>query len=160
MKTTDWRRNFSCIANAILHCFSATIERRIKLSARFSKTEKFLRSCRDRWLLPARAWTDGANESTGRREERKGWWKAGVLLKVAARKKKPFALRRTSIRLHVQPRYEASLRAISNGLHWASANVKFDVHDYCDPPGRPARDPAGRGGVSAEDSAEWDDARR
>jgi hypothetical protein len=66
-------------------------------------------------------------------------WKAGVLLKVAARKKKPFALQRTCIRSHAQPRYEASLRAISNGLHRASANVKFDVHDYCSPPGRFAR---------------------
>lgn len=40
-------------------------------------------------------------------------------------------------RVHARPRYEASLRAISNGLHRPSANVKFDVHDYCGPPGRP-----------------------
>lgn len=42
----------------------------------------------------------------------------------------------TRTRVHARPRYEASLRAISNGLHRPSANVKFDVHDYCGPPGR------------------------
>ena len=94
-----------------------------KLPGRSSKTGKFLRSCRDRWLLPARA-----PGLTGDGER-------GVLLKVAARKKRPFALQRTCIHSHAQPRYEASLRAISNGLHRASANVKFDVHDYCSPSG-------------------------
>lgn len=61
---------------------------------------------------------------------------SGGAFKSGCPKKRPFALQRTCIHSHAQPRYEASLRAISNGLHRASANVKFDVHDYCSPPGR------------------------
>lgn len=71
----------------------------------------------------------------GQVRDRGGGWQAGeALLKVAARKKGR-SRSGERVRLHAQPRYEVSLRAISNGLHWASANIKFDVHDYCGPPG-------------------------
>lgn len=127
------RRNFGCPSrNMSPRCFYC---RGIayKLSGWFSKTGKFLRSCRDRWL-PWHRRGEGTDWRAGAGQ--RGWLASGgrTLLKVAARKKgrsRPGE----RVRLHAQPRYEVSLRAISNGLHWASANIKFDVHDYCGPPG-------------------------
>lgn len=70
---------------------------------------------------------------------------------LSRKKKESFTLlARVYTRVHARPRYEASLRPISNGLHRPSANVKFDVHDYCGPPGRPVRihgQDSGQGGV-------------
>ena len=106
-----------------------------KLSGQSSRMGEFLRSSRSLVHVDTqggvRGWRRTKVASHGTKKKKK---------KKRDREKERERVVHAAARVYApRPRYEASLRAISNGLHRPSANVKFDVHDYCGPPGRPVR---------------------
>ena len=107
-----------------------------KLSGQSSRMGEFLRSSRSLVHVDTAGWC----ERVAAYESGLSWNKKKKKKKKRDREKERERVVHAAARVYApRPRYEASLRAISNGLHRPSANVKFDVHDYCGPPGRPVR---------------------